>query len=120
MPVTLSTLFCTPQDVWDLLSVEGVDLREDDHNLATGQIIQTTADAVVGATTISVTALPVPLLRGAQLTFDAAGMDVPVTATLSAVGSLNATSISVVALVTQINSGAQARDSGINTATGAR
>lgn len=120
MPVTLSTLFCTPQDVWDILSVEGVDLREDDHNLATGQIIQTTADAVVGATTITVTALPVPLLKGSQLTFDSASMDVPVTATLTAVGNLGATSVSVVALVTQINSGAQARDSGINTATGAR
>ena len=70
MPITLSTLFCTAQDVWDLLSVEGVDLREDDHNLASGQIITTTAAAAVGATSISVSALPVALLRGAELTFD--------------------------------------------------
>ena len=120
MPVTLSTLFCTPQDLWDLLSVEGVDLREDDHNLASGQVIATTADAAVGATSISVAALPVALLRGAEITFDAAGMDVPVTAKLSAAAAVSATSISVVALGTAINSGAQARDSGVNAATGAR
>lgn len=120
MPITLSTLFCTPQDVWDLLSVEGVDLREDDHNLATGQIITTTADAALGATTISVSALPVALLSGAQLTFDSAGMGVPVVASLTAVAALGATSITVAALGTAIASGAQARDSGVNAATGAR
>ena len=49
MPITLSTLFCTPQDVWDILSTEGVDLREDDHNLASGQIISTTSDTRVGS-----------------------------------------------------------------------
>lgn len=120
MAITLTTLFCQPQDVWDLLSSEGVDLREDDHNLATGQIIQTTADAVVGATSITVAALPVALLRGAQLTFDSAGMAVPIVASLTAAANAAATSISVTALATQINSGAQARDSGVNAATGAR
>ena len=120
MPITLATLFTTPQDIWDLLSVEGVDLREDDHNLATGQIIVASADAAVGATTISVTALPVALLRGAQLTFDLAGMDVPVTVQLSAAAIVGATSISVTALTTAVNSGAQARDSGVNAATGIR
>ena len=120
MPITLTTLFCTPQDVWDLLSVEGVDLREDDHNLASGQIIETTAAAAVGATSITVAALPVALLRGAELTFDLAGMDAPVTAKLTAAAVVNATSITVTALTTAINSGAQARDSGVNAATGAR
>lgn len=120
MPVTLSTLFCTPQDVWDLLSVEGVDLREDDSNLASGQVIETTAVAAVDATSISVKALPVPLLKGAELTFLQAGMSVPVTAKLSAVAAVNATSISVEALDTAISAGAQARDSGVNAATGAR
>ena len=120
MPITLSTLFCTPQDVWDLLSVEGVDLREDDHNLATGQIIETTAAAAVGATSLTVTALPVALLRGAELVFDAAGMDVPVTARLTAAAAAGATSLSVAALGTAINAMAQARDSGVNAATGAR
>lgn len=120
MPITLSTLFCTPADVWDLLSVEGVDLREDDQNLATGQIITTSATAAVGATSVSVTALPVAILRGAELTFEGAGMSVPVTAKLTAVAALGATSISVEALGTAINSGATARDSGVNAATGAR
>lgn len=120
MPITLSTLFTYPQDIWDLLSTEGVDLREDDHNLATGQIIQTTAAAAVGATSITVAALPVALLKGAELTFDGAGMTVPVTAQLTAAAAASATSISVTALETAIASGAQARDSGVNAATGAR
>ena len=84
MPVTLSTLFCTPQDLWDFLSVEGVDLRNDDSNLATGQIITTTADAAANATSISVTALPAALLKGTELTFLQAAMELPVTAKLSA------------------------------------
>ena len=120
MPITLSTLFCNPQDMWDLLSVEGVDLREDDHNLATGQIIETSAAAAVGATSISVAALPVALLRGAELTFDSSDMSLPVTVGLTAAAAVNATSISVDALATAVNSKAQARDSGINAATGAR
>lgn len=120
MPITLGTLFCSPQDVWDLLSVEGVDLREDDHSLASGQIIVTAADAAIGATSITVNPLPVALLRGAQLTFEAAGMTVPITASLTAANNVGDTTLSVTALVTAINSGAQARDSGVNAATGAR
>lgn len=120
MPITLNTLFTSAQDIWDLLSTEGVDLRQDDYNLATGQIITTTVDAAVGATSISVDALPVPLLKGAELTFDGASMTVPVVAKLSAVAAQGATSISVVALTTAINAGATARDSGVNAATGAR
>ena len=120
MPITLSTLFTTPQDVWDLLSVEGVDLREDDHNLASGQIIQTSGVAAVGATTLSVVATPVALLRGAELVFDAAGMSAPVKVSLTASAAAGATSLSIAALETQINNAAQARDSGVNAATGAR
>lgn len=120
MPIALATLFTTPQDVWDLLSVEGVDLREDDSNLASGQTITTAADAAVGATSITVAALPVALLKGAQLTFSQAGMDVPVTVQLSDVAAVGATSISVAALTTAITSGAQARDSGVNATTGLR
>lgn len=120
MPVTLNTLFCSPIDVWDLLSVEGVDLREDDSNLATGQIITTSASAVAGATTISVSALPVALLRGAELTFQQAGMDHPIRVYLTAAAAAAAVSISVEALSADINAGAQAFDSGVNAATGAR
>lgn len=120
MPITLTTLFCSPQDVWDWLSVEGVDLREDDHNLATGQIIEVTATAAVGATSLTVAALPVALLRGAELMFDAGGMDTPVKASLTAAAAAGATTLTVAALDAAINANAQARDSGVNAATGAR
>lgn len=111
--------------MWDLLSTEGVDLREDDHNLASGQIIQTTLDTPVGSTTMQVAALPVALLAGAQLTFDGAGMPVPYTVSLTAAAMVGATSLSVldstgVPTTTDIPAGAQARDSGVNAATGAR
>lgn len=120
MPITLNTLFCSPQDVWDLLSVEGVDLRQDDHSLATGQIIEVTAAAAVGATSLTVAELPVPLLKGTELVFDGAGMTVPVKAALTAVGAVNDTTLTVTALETAIAAGARARDSGVNAATGAR
>lgn len=120
MPITLSTLFTTPQDVWDALSIEGVDLRNDDHNLASGQLIEVAADATAGATSITVVPTPVALLRGAQLTFDLAGMSVPVTATLTAVAAAGSASLSVSALSAAIMAGAKARDSGVNAATGAR
>lgn len=120
MPIELSTLFCQPQDIWDLLSAEGVDLRLDDHNQATGQTIVTSADAAVGAVSISVVSLPVALLKGAELVFDSAGMTTPVKVSLSAAAAAGATSISVTALATAVNSAARARDSGVNAATGAR
>ena len=132
MPVTLSTLFCQPNDVWDLLSVAGVDLRNDDENLASGQVISTTSDTPVGSTTMAVAALPVALLLGAQLTFSDAGMPIPVTVSLTAPASAGATSLSIVQpvntgsavtagpTVSDIPAGAQARDSGVNAATGAR
>lgn len=120
MPIALTTLFTTPQDIWDVLSVEGVDLREDDHNLATGQVITCAADASVGAVAITVSELPVALLRGAQLTFEGAGMEVPVVVSLTATALVAATTISVTALETAVTSGAVARDSGVNAATGLR
>lgn len=132
MPVSLQTLFCTPQDVWDALSTEGVDLREDDHNLATGQIIQTSSDTPAGSSTMSVLATPVALLSGAQLTFDGAGMPVPVQLQLTAPANAGATSLSVQQVfnngttittgntAVDVPSGAQARDSGVNAATGVR
>lgn len=118
--MTLQTLFCAPSDVWDILSVAGVDLREDDESLATGQIISTTSDTPVGSTTVAVSALPVALLSGAQLTFSDAGMPVPAMVQLTSAASVGATSLSVAATVTDVPAGAQARDSGVNAATGAR
>ncbi len=120
MPITLPTLFTTPQDMWDTLSVIGVDLRNDDNNLATGQIINVSSTAAIGAVSISVTALPVALLRGAVLVFDSAAMNPPVSVSLSAAAVVGATSLSVDSLSAQVNAGAQARDSGVNAATAAR
>ena len=120
MPITLSTLFTSPQDVWDLLSSEGVDLRLDDHNLASGQIIQTSADTPVGSTTMTIAPTPVALLIGAQLTFDGAGMTVPVTVQLILVADVGTTTLSIQTTTTDIPSGAQARDSGVDATTGAR
>ena len=120
MPITLSTLFTTPQDVWDVLSAEGVDLRMDDHNQATGQIITCVADAVAGATTLSVQALPVALLRGAVLTFDGAGMAAPAQVSLGAAAAIGATTLPVAATGVAVYAGAAARDSGTDAATWAR
>ena len=103
-----------------MLSTEGVDLREDDHNLASGQIISTTSDTPPSSTTMAVAALPVALLNGAWLTFDGAGMTVPVQVQLSAAAAVGATSLSIQSTTTDVPSGAQARDSGVNAATGAR
>ena len=132
MPISLNTLFCSPQDVWDVLSAEGVDLRNDDHNLASGQIIQTTADTPAGSTTMTVSATPVALLNGAQLVFDGAGMQTPVQIQLTAAAAQGATSLSISqvfnagttvttgATTIDIPAGAQARDSGVNASTGIR
>lgn len=120
MPITLNTLFTTPRDVWDLLSVEGVDLRQDDHNLASGYEIIVSADAAADDTSLTVEATQVALLKGAQLTFDGGGMEYPVTATLSAAAVLGSTTLSVSALSAVILQDARARDNGVNAATGTR
>jgi hypothetical protein len=118
--VNLATLFCAPSDVWDLLSTEGVDLRLDDHNLASGQIIATASDSPIGSTSINVNPLPVPLLNGATLTFEGSNTLTPVQVQLTAVANVNATSLSVQALTADVPLGAQARDSGVNVATAQR
>lgn len=121
MPITLQTLFCAPQDVWDLLSTAGVDLRQDDNSLASGQIIQTTADTPALSASMTVLPIPVALLAGAQLTFDGgAGMLVPVTVSLTLAAQAGSTTLSTAPTTADIPSGAQARDSGVNAATGAR
>lgn len=132
MPIQYQTLFTQPQDMWDMLSTEGVDLREDDHLLASGQIIQSSSDTPIGSSTMAVVALPVALLQGAQLEFDASAMPLPVMVQLTAAANVGATSISIQQVtnsgttttlgntVVDIPANAQARDSGVNAATGAR
>ena len=119
-PVTLPNLYALPSDIWDYLSTEAVDLRLDDHVLATGQTIQTTASAAQGTTTLSVTALLYPLLAGTMLEFDGGGTPQVVQATLTATAGVGATTLAVAALPGPISALAQATDSGVNLATGAR
>ena len=114
MPVTLPNLYCTPQDVYDYVGIDAVQLREDDRNFATGQTITTSADAAAAATAISVSALEYALLRGSVIVFDGAGLASPVEATLTAAAAVGATSLTVSALGSAITSGAKARDNGVN------
>jgi len=120
MPAPLPNLYCTPNDVYDYLSVEGTQLRLDDHNQASGQQIQATADALAGATSIQVAGLALPLLAGSSLVFDGAGMVQTSTAVLAAVGKTGDTTLTVQPLTVQVNNGAAARDSGINLVMGQR
>jgi Protein of unknown function (DUF1320) len=114
MPVQLANLYCTAQDVYELVGIDAAQLRLDDQNQASGQQVQATADAAIGATTISVSALQYPMLRGSRLVFSDASMASPVEVTLDAVAAVNATTLTVVALATQVNSGAIAIDNGVN------
>ncbi len=118
--VNLPNLYCLPSDLYDFLGSEGAQLRLDDHNQATGQIVQTTADAALGATTLAITALQKPILRGTVLLFDGAGMETVVEATLTATAIVGATSLTVDTLSAGVNAQAQARDSGVNVALAAR
>jgi len=120
VPITLPNLYCQPSDVYDRLGVEGVQLRLDDHSLATGQTVQATADAAQGSTSISVQPLQFPMLRGDVLEFDGGGMPLVVEAQLSATAGVGATSLSVSPLPGQVNSQAQATDAGVNLALAQR
>ena len=113
-PPNLPYLFCTPQNVYELVGIEPAQLRLDDQNQASGQSVQTTSAASAGATSIAVSALQYGLLKGTNLVFSDAGMDTPVEATLSAAANVSDTSISVTALGSAIASGAIAKDNGVN------
>jgi hypothetical protein len=114
MPETLSSLFTTPQDIFDMIGTAAAQLRLDDMKVASGETVTTTADAASGATTISVSALQYGLLQGTVLVFQLAGMDPPVQAILTTSAAIAATSITVIPLGSAITSGAQARDNGTN------
>jgi len=118
--VTLPNIYCTPADVYDYLGSEAVQLRLDDHNLATGQIVQATADALLGATAIDIAALQRPILAGTVLVFDGGGMPAVEEVTLSQTAQVGATTLNVNALTAQVNNQSQARDSGVNLALAAR
>lgn len=113
-PPALLNLYCTPLDVYEYIGIEAAQLRLDDQSRASGQQIQTSADAAVGATSLTINALQYPLLRGSNLVFSNAAMEEPVEATLSAVANVGSVSLTVTALETAIPSGAIAIDNGVN------
>ena len=118
--VTLPNIYTTPADVDDYLGAESVDLRLDDQQLATGQVISVVTDAVVGATTIQVAPILAPLLRGAQLKFYGGGMTDIVYVSLSVVAQVGDTTLTVSPLTEVVLAEGQATDSGVNVATAAR
>lgn len=120
MPPALANLYCLPSDVYDDFGTSGGQLALDDGFAATGQTVQARADAVVGATTISVTALQYPLLAGSTLEFAGAGMPAVQEAIVSQVAATGATMLNVLALPAQVNAQATATDNGVNTAFAAR
>lgn len=120
MPATPAQLYVMPNDLYDYLGSEGSLLRLDDHQQATGQVILVTANAVLGATSLAVTALTAPLLAGDTLAFDGGGMSAVVTVTLSATASVGATTLSTLPLAGAVNALAQATDSGVNVVLAAR
>lgn len=116
MALTLPNLYCTPNDLYRRMSVEGVKLRLDDRDQATGQQVTATANAAVGATTINIAALQSPLLRGSVLTFSGGGMADSLDVTLTATAALGATSLSVGALTAPVYVNSSALDDGTDLA----
>jgi hypothetical protein len=121
MPLTtLPNLYTRPQDVFDWLGVEGVQLRLDDQRQATGQQIQAVADAAAGATAVQITALVLPLLKGTVLEFAGGGQQQVSEAVLSATAPKGATSLTVQPLAFGVNNLSLAFDSGVNFALAQR
>ncbi len=120
MPATLPNLYVNPSDLWDFLSSEGVDLRLDDHNLATGQKIVARTAALAGDTSLAVTALVAPLLPGTTINFDGGGMPAVASVVLTSTGKVGDTTLLVASLPAAIPPLANAWDSGVNVATAAR
>jgi hypothetical protein len=119
--VTLPNLYCSPNDVYDFLGSEGAQLRLDDHNLASGQIVTVTGTgAAVGAASIPITALQFPLIAGTDLIFDGGNMPQVNEVVLSATGKVGDTTLTVNPLTLAMNAGAAARDSGVNAALAQR
>lgn len=117
--VTLN-LYTQPADVMDWLGVDGTQLRLDDSLKGTGQKIQATATAAILATSLSITALAYPLLKGTVLEFSGAGMPAVSEVTLTATMPVGSTSLTVSALAAEIPVLADATDAGVNLALAAR
>lgn len=116
----LPNLYTLPNDLYDYYGSSGTQLRLDDDGLATGLTICATADAILGATSVNVTPLQSPLLKGSILVFAGAGMVQSLEVTLSAIAKVGATSLTVNALLAPVDNGSTAQDNGINLATALR
>ena len=119
MPVPLPNFYTLPNDIYDQLGAEGVDLLLDDRNNATGQQIQASAAALQGALSLPITALTFPLLAGSTLQFAGSGMD-QLAVTLSAFATTGATSLAVNPLTAPVTQYAEALDTGANVAAARR
>jgi hypothetical protein len=119
MPLPLPNLYAAPGDIFDALGAEGVDLLLDDRNDATGQKVQASQNAAIGATSLPITALTFPLLAGSTLQFAGSGMD-QLAVTLSAVAKKGDTSLTVNPLSAAVNALASALDNGANVAAARR
>jgi len=112
MPLTLPSLFCSPQDVYDQCGIDAAQLRVDDRNLATGQTIQTTADVPINAVSLPIVALQYPLLAGTHIVFD--NVNPPVEVTISLPVPVGALDLPVLPAGAAIPAGGQAIDNGGN------
>lgn len=113
-PQTLANLYCTMQDVFNLTGIDPAQLREDDRNLASGQVMQAASTAAAGATSIALAAaLQYPMMAGTNLVFDGGGLPVAIEVTLSGVANAGAATLAVNPLVSQVTAGAQATDNGV-------
>jgi hypothetical protein len=116
----LSYLFCTEDDVFDWLSIDGEQLSLNDMNNGSSSLVALTADAAASAVSLTVAALPSALPRGLVLQFSGSDMTLPVLAQLAAAASLGATSLSVQPIAGPILTGAQAVDRGVSAMEQAR
>jgi hypothetical protein len=114
MSLTLPNLYCSPQDVFDQAGIAGAQLRLDDGNLATGQVIELTAAANQGDTSLVIESLTYPVLTGTHLVFAEAGVPTPVEVTVSAPAAVGLISLPVAPLGASLPAGAQATDNGVN------
>lgn len=119
-PLALPNLYCLPSSIMNFLGNDGAQLRVDDQIQATGQTITATADALAGATSVSVTPLLFPLLRGSTLEFTGAGLPATAEAVLSTTAKTGDTTLNLVPLAAALNAQCSARDSGVNTALALR
>lgn len=113
MTLLLPNLYTSPNDLVAWLGTDGFELRLAESE-GTGQEIQVVADAAEGDTSLSVTALQLPLLKGTVLKFNGGGMSEIVTVTLSAVAQVGDQTLSVEPLEGDVPATATATDNGVN------